>query len=302
VAGGGAPQNCDFSVGGAVCTTTCNGKTDQDPTKDPDYKTFKDLYTCISDKCVIQLGACEADPVCEQCFGENAPDYCFNVDTFDAIIDCTMCSCTDRKDTLYCSEKGSTPSKPSDHENVAPKECSPAETIKGSNAVISFSKCTDFDQVGMMVTDFDNDNFGELDTFEACCHAFKEIANHGGHTALGCMKILNNAMINPTINDDRPDAPKEAIKALATFLYHDAEGFCDCAKQASSDCPLCPSFMQFKTLLYESLDACQSLDEIDCDAWNEFYMPCQQNLVDQFKVADFSKKEQCRSLTVVQPL
>jgi hypothetical protein len=68
VAGGGAPGDCDFSVAGEVCAKTCDGtKPNTDPSKDPDYKSFKDLYSCIEDKCVIQLGACNDDDVCKKC-------------------------------------------------------------------------------------------------------------------------------------------------------------------------------------------------------------------------------------------
>jgi hypothetical protein len=108
------------------------------------------------------------------------------------------------------------------------------------------------------------------------------------------MQILSNAIKKPVGDKNNPNAPKEAISALASSLYHDAEGFCDCSKRASADCPLCPSFLSFKTLLYESLDACQSLDEIDCDAWNEFSLPCQTNIRDQFTTIDFNKNEQCK--------
>jgi hypothetical protein len=56
---------------------------------------------------------------------------------------------------------------------------------------------------------------------------------------------------------------------------------------------MCPSFQKFKTLLYESMDACKALDEIDCDAWAEFWQPCKNNLESNFGKSDFSTKEQC---------
>lgn len=70
VAGGGSPGDCDFSVAGEVCTekTTCEGtKPNIDPSEDPEYKSFKELYSCIEDKCIIQMSACEADPTCTTC-------------------------------------------------------------------------------------------------------------------------------------------------------------------------------------------------------------------------------------------
>jgi hypothetical protein len=51
--------------------------------------------------------------------------------------------------------------------------------------------------------------------------------------------------------------------------------------------------MNFKTLLYESMDACQSLDEIDCDAWKEFFPKCRENLQRAKGSVDFSKPDQC---------
>ena len=103
------------------------------------------------------------------------------------------------------------------------------------------------------------------------------------------MQILVNA-----INEDyRPGEPTEAISQLASLLYNEGSTFCDCAKKASDECPLCPSFYNFKTLLYESLDACQSLDMIDCDAWNEFQEPCKVNLMAKFGSVNLGAEEQC---------
>jgi len=143
-----------------------------------------------------------------------------------------------------------------------------------------------------MVTDFDQNNFGDLDKFESCAHSFST-EGHGGHTALGCLQILVNAMNGASSVESKDTTPIDAIKALAMSLYKDGEHFCDCAKTASDKCPLCPSFLNFKTLLYESLDACQALDEIDCDAWKEFYPPCQTNMADKFGTLNFNKEEQC---------
>jgi hypothetical protein len=84
IVGSGAPSDCDFPMAGDDCEKTCEGKPTEDPTDDPDYKSFKELFNCISDKCVIQLGACKEDPVCERCFVEDAPEYCYGVDDFNA--------------------------------------------------------------------------------------------------------------------------------------------------------------------------------------------------------------------------
>ncbi|KAG7364629.1 hypothetical protein IV203_037831 [Nitzschia inconspicua] len=297
IAGGGSPSDCDFSVAGDVCTKTCDGsKPNVDPESDPDYQSFKDLYTCIEEKCVIQLGACKDDPSCKDCFTEDAPDYCYGVDTFVAVIDCTMCSCTDKSSSEYCSEKSGpgrfVPPTPIDPDESKPKACTPKETMAGASAIMDFSKCSDLDEVGILISDFDQNNFGQLDAFETCAHSFRDDANHGGHTAMGCMNILKSAITNPIV-DSNSDAPKEAISALAKNLYEHGESFCDCARKSSDACPLCPSFMSFKTILYESIDACQSLDDIDCDSWNEFWKPCKDNMMTEFSSSDFSSKDQC---------
>lgn len=298
IVGSGAPSDCDFPVAGGDCEKTCEGKPTTNPTDDPDYKSFKELSNCIAEKCIIQLGACRADSVCEQCFVEDAPDYCYGVDSFNAVLECTLCSCTDRADKDVCTKKdgpGSMlpPSDNRDDENSSPKKCSGAETMKGAKAVMDFSECAKMDDIGVMVIDFDQSNFGQLDQFETCAHEYTQQSNHGGHTALGCMQVLFNAMTNPVAPENDKNPPLEAISALAKDLYQNAEKFCDCAKKSSDDCPLCPSFMSFKTLLYESLDACSALDEIDCDAWGEFWKPCKNNLEGEYGKSDLKTRDQC---------
>jgi hypothetical protein len=196
----------------------------------------------------------------------------------------------------YCTKKpagGGNVPKDKDNDNAKPQACTPKEIMAGTKSVMSYSECANVDEIGAMITDFDQNNFGQLDAFETCAHSFTDEDNHGGHTALGCMQILYNAMTNPTVKDNS-DAPKEAISALAKDLYQNAEVFCGCSKDASEQCPLCPSFKSFKTLLFESLDACQALDEIDCDAWSEFWKPCKENLESEFSKSDFKSKEQCK--------
>eukprot|EP00531_Pseudo-nitzschia_arenysensis_P006046 CAMPEP_0116126648 /NCGR_PEP_ID=MMETSP0329-20121206/6440_1 /TAXON_ID=697910 /ORGANISM="Pseudo-nitzschia arenysensis, Strain B593" /LENGTH=867 /DNA_ID=CAMNT_0003620737 /DNA_START=148 /DNA_END=2751 /DNA_ORIENTATION=+ len=295
IAGGGSPGDCDFSVAGDVCDKTCDSKKPNvDPSRDPEYKEFKDLYSCIESKCVVQLGACEEDTECNKCFDPDAPDYCYGVEKFVAVVDCTMCSCTDKSFSDFCTTKSGpgqvTPPAAPD-KNVV-KDCTPKETMDGTQAIMDYSSCANLDSVSLLVTDFDQNNFGQLDAFETCAHSFRDEENHGGRTALSCMQILKNAITNP-ITDSNKKAPKEAISALASSLYDHGASFCDCSKKASDACPLCPSFMNFKTILYESIDACQSLDAIDCDSWSEFWRPCKDNLEAEYGSSDFSSKDQC---------
>lgn len=178
LAGGGSPMSCDFPVAGNACESTCSGKPNDGPDSDPDYKEFKDLYNCIEDKCTIQVGTCENDPNCKACMAEENEDYCYGNDNFVAVIDCTMCRCTDRVGSDFCSSKLS-PGKAYDNApdnngrmpDGFPRPCSGEETMKGSDAVLTFGKCTNFDQVDMLVTNYDQNHFGELDRFESCAHS-----------------------------------------------------------------------------------------------------------------------------------
>lgn len=295
LADGGSPMDCTFSVAGESCERTCTGKSNVDPTNDPEYKTYKELYTCIQEKCLIQVGVCMAEETCAPCFAEDSPDYCFANDSFTAVIDCGLCKCTDTWGD-FCATKKASPGAviPSNTDEPDKKPCTSAETLQGSNAVLKFSSCTNFDEVAMMVTDFDQNNFGDLDTFEACAHSYNNDPGHGGKTAMFCMKILYDAIKANASDDDDFTSPKEAISALASLVYNNAQEFCECANDASELCPLCPSFIHFKTLLYESLDACKSLDEIDCAAWSEFYPKCKTNLETAFDRVDFKSKSQCK--------
>jgi hypothetical protein len=302
IAGGGAPMSCDFSVAGKACAQeTCNGKANVTPS-DEKYKAFKGMYGCIEEKCTIQVGVCEKEDACNLCLSEEKDDFCYGNDSFLALVDCTMCSCTERKNSEFCQTKLNPAVLPGKQSNDngrmpdgSPRACSPGETMKGSNAVLTFAQCTNLDQVSMLVNDYDENQFGLLDQFEACAHSYQFSEDHGGHTALGCMSILENASHKP---DEGAEKYAEAIAALADHLYHNAGEFCECASIASADCPLCSSFVHVKTLLYESLDACNSLDEIDCAAWAEFYAPCKRNLEQAFGAVDFNKEDACTAPSV----
>lgn len=309
IADGGAPQACDFPVNGADCDKSCDGRPDKAVQNDPQYKGYMDLLSCLKDKCLIQVGACEMEQSCKPCMMDDPPGYCFVNQNYNALIDCALCHCTpeESRPKEFCSEKASPGAAAgkakAEKENEAKKDktgvgkqCNADQTLKGSAAVMKFATCSSVDEVAAMVTNFDENHFGALDAFESCAHSFSNDAMHGGKSALDCMRILNNAMTNPG-TDDMPDAPVEAIKSLATHLYDNAENFCSCATDAQKECPLCDSFLHFKTLLYETLDACKALDEIDCDAWNNFYespnSSCKKNIVEKFDKVDFDNKNQC---------
>lgn len=100
-------------------------------------------------------------------------------------------------DSFFCDEKKAPgiiiPTPKKGGQELQPVQCTPAETLAGSSALLDFSKCMDYNKTSMMMTNFDTNNFGDLDTFEACAHSFRDNSNHGGHTALGCLQILVHA-------------------------------------------------------------------------------------------------------------
>ena len=104
--------------------------------------------------------------------------------------------------------------------------------MKGSEAVLTFGGCTNFDQISLLVKNYDSNKFGLLDQFESCSHGFSASPDHGGHTALGCMQILVNAMNGASEEDDGADGEMaDSIAALAELLYHNAGDFCECASK-----------------------------------------------------------------------
>ena len=332
LAAGGSPTDCSFHLGGTVdsCPNTCDSSRPDTNINDPNYKSYKDMEACIEKKCLIQVGSCAQDGSCSECMQDESPDFCYANDNFNALIDCSMCSCTESR-PLYCESKdsaansktaSSSGSSAASHEgNAKPASgaatagsatggtavCGPQETLKGTNALLTFSECAQVDQMMAMVTDFDNDNFGALDLFEECAHTYQKEPMHGGKNALDCMKILHNIIIEESEEEDAPkknigkdskggELPEKvavAISTLATHLYRDAESFCECSSGVNKETPMCSSFINFKTLLYESVDACISLDQIDCAAWEEFYTPCKQNLIQMFDTVNFDNRAQC---------
>lgn len=288
-ASGGSPMKCEFSVKDG-CDNTCFGKTDEDPTKDPDYKEYKTLKVCLEKNCVIQTKSCEQDDKCKVCLQEVIPDSCNALELFNSVLDCAVCQCTDRKGSDACMnnlspEKKLTPS--GGKEKKAEAECTPIQIMEGGSALQTFNGCTNFDKMVMMLTDFNSNEFGDLDKFEECAHNYEGRKDHGGKTALECLQILVDTVDGKEDDESKGDDKAKTIEALATELYKHSESFCDCAKKSSEQCPLCPSFFNFKTLLYESLDACQALDEIDCPSWEEFYTPCYNNILKKDSSVDF---------------
>jgi len=297
IASGGAPLKCQFPVGGDECEDTCMGQADEDPstvTDDEDYDSYEQMEECIDAKCLIQLASCELDYTCYGCMVEDAPAYCYSNYKFNAMVQCTLCQCVpdlENEDGFeeYCESND----KEHDKETGETPECTAEQSRQGVMAAFNYTMCSTVEFSSMFSTDFDNDHFGRLDAFENCATTYTNEAYHGGKTALDCMRILQTAIDSPTDDGDATD-PVDAISRMAYELYTDGENFCDCSAQASEDCPLCQGFKNFKTILYESVDACRALDQIDCAAWSEFSTPCMLNMEAKFGNAAFTSETQCQ--------
>jgi hypothetical protein len=208
------------------------------------------------------------------------PRYCFDLDVFNDLVDCSLCSCAHDSKMEFSMNREIHNDKKKIGQDPP---CSPHETLSGSSVILEFSQCTasSFDEISMNVIQFDQNNFGDLDTFEACAHGYLAIDNHDGRTALQCLAILANAMNGAAaqIIQVYDSVLMDSISALAKLLYENGQFFCDCAERANKDCPLCPSFHNFKTLVHESVDACKALNEIDCAAWSKFFEPCRKQML-----------------------
>ena len=323
IAAGGSPTDCTVPLGGLIpnCPNTCDKSRPDTDITDPNYKSYKDMEACIEKSCVIQVGACSKEESCAACMQETTPDYCFADVNFNALVDCSMCSCTEKR-PAYCdaksageetwngsnaaSHQGTVKVKPAPDSSGSGSAmgkgaaCTPDQTLKGTTALDKFDKCADMSKMVTMLTDFDNDNFGKLDVFEACAKTFATEKMHGGKKAMDFMRILDDITQDDVGNDKGggllPDNVAIAVAEIGYQLYYNGQGFCDCIVEVNQIAPMCNSFTGFKTLLYEAIDACKSLDNIDCAALDEFYSTCKTNLSREFSNPGFESSdsnEQC---------
>lgn len=277
IAFGGAPTDCHFSVGGNYCENTCNGQSNSNKNDDDD-KMNQELEKCAKTKCPIQYGECQSDAMnCAPCIKDTTGlPFCLTNEKFLTLVQCVRCSCTHEKDEAACQ---------SDKDNSDNIECDSAQSLHGTDALLKYTKCSNIDDELAMFKDWHEDQFGKLDDFEECAH---EYSSNGVGKALDCMNILAGI-----VNDNEENEENPAILSIAKQLYSDPEGICDCSVEANKLCPNCDKFLRFKTLLHETLDACQSVDEVDCNAWEDFSVPCQSNVRAKFGSLDFSQYQQC---------
>eukprot|EP00554_Chaetoceros_debilis_P001716 CAMPEP_0194085068 /NCGR_PEP_ID=MMETSP0149-20130528/16204_1 /TAXON_ID=122233 /ORGANISM="Chaetoceros debilis, Strain MM31A-1" /LENGTH=889 /DNA_ID=CAMNT_0038767871 /DNA_START=1 /DNA_END=2670 /DNA_ORIENTATION=- len=304
ISSGSSPMDCDFPVSGDDCKLTCDGIPNRNPEDDKKYRGYHQMVNCINEKCLIQLETCAKDSVCSSCIvSDPPPSYCLALDLYNALVFCTECNCVPDIDQeekkKFCNEKSRDP-----HENDGDgadnddgtsgqaETCSFQDFLDGTDALIDYGMCSGIDATYALVTEFDNENFGMIDEFEKCATAYHE--NKYSNNALDCMRILQNAIDKPVKDPNRKDVPTSAISALARDLMKNGEAFCDCSAKASHTAPACKDFTRFKTLLYESLDGCRALDQIDCPAWGEFFKPCKENLEEKFGISfDLREKKTC---------
>jgi hypothetical protein len=280
IAEGGAPMTCTFPIGGAFCDNTCTGKDSEEAIwEDDTWQSYEDLEKCLEETCVIQLGVCKNDQQgCLPCLvNDDPPGFCYTSDNYNALVDCSICHCADEKPE-YCIDNGA-------NNNDSYQACTSPQTLAGASAIFDYSKCSNIDGVEAMMADWDDNHFGALDRFEECSHTFANQYANGGKTAMDCMRILKSIL------DSTSEKP--AVINIANDLYKTGEDFCNCASASHKKTPPCKDFLHFKVLLWESLDACVALDEIDCSAWSEFYDPCKSKMLDKFTSINFENREQC---------
>lgn len=309
IASGGAPMDCTFPVAGGTqgCELTCNGRKNVDPDQDQKYQGYHKMVNCIEQKCLIQVESCKRDFVCNSCLSDNTYAYCLASDVYNALVFCTECNCVEDIDPdekkRFCEKKSRDKNEDfsnvddvfndDDNQSGVIRTCSFEDFMSGTDAVIQYSECSGIDSMVSLITDFDPDNFGMLDAFERCASEY--VSNKQTKSALDCFRILEKAIDNPSVNS-KDNALLAAISALANDLLHDGQHFCDCSVAASRNTPVCKDFIHFKTLLYESVDGCRALDAVDCDAWDEYYKPCQDNLIKKYRKINFKDTRQCKSV------
>jgi len=280
LASGGAPMSCSFPLGGNQCQNTCDGSNPApapiDPEPDPDEDDEEQTQLrCIAEHCSIQSAACLADiSGCALCIsGVESPFFsCSTNSKFNALTKCEQCFCVEGMESACDGQSGG-------------NTCSGMEIFGGGQAVADWQTCTDIGDATNLFKAWDENNFGKLDDFEACAHSYHDDSNHGGHKASDCMQILLDTAMSDI--DDMPNA-------IAAELYTNPQGMCDCSSEAWTTLPNCNTFTNYKTLVHETLDACTSLDWIDCDAWTEFSNTCEPRLKQEFNNnVDFYKTKQC---------
>ena len=271
IASGRAPAECNFSVGGQYCENTCISSNEEKKEMSDEERN------CAEAKCPIQFGSCSTDTEsCGKCLDDSSLSFCTSNDKFISLSSCMQCSCSSSENDPKCQTNR-------DDDNL---KCSAQQTLQGMKSLSMYSECSKIDDELALVKEWDENQFGKLDQFEECAHNF---AKSKAGSAMACMSILASIVRTNEQSEDNP-----AILSIAQQLYSDPESLCECTSSTNKMCPDCTKFLKFKTLLHETLDACNAVDEVDCDSWEEFSSPCQNNLRAKFGSIDFSQAQQCK--------
>jgi len=281
---GTASNECTFPIGGKMCENTCDKKMDEVDTGDNQDNEVdaEEFGKCMSEKCLVQMGICTNDAIhCSTCLGMWKPTYCYTNTNYMNVIDCGMCNCLEGNEE-ECERREKKSKK------FSPKslpECTQTQNIEGGGSLIEWASCAEVGSVSSLLTDWDENNFGGIDSFEACAHEYNSDPKKSNRTALECTQILVDIMASPTEMD--------VVESITAKLYTDAPALCDCTYDAYDKAPLCKDFARLRTILHETLDACNALDQIDCPAWEEFSIPCKKKMEAKFNKIDFKDKKQC---------
>jgi hypothetical protein len=84
------------------------------------------------------------------------------------------------------------------------------------------------------------------------------------------------------------------VSQISAQLYTDPQGFWDCTSASFQSTPHCSSFNSYNAFIHEGIDACNSLDEIDCATWSQYSNECKNNLQAEFGTINFEgSNKQC---------
>mmetsp|Transcript_17855 Transcript_17855/g.35650 ORF Transcript_17855/g.35650 Transcript_17855/m.35650 type:complete len:894 (+) Transcript_17855:145-2826(+) len=284
MAHGTANNECTFPIGGNMCDNTCDKSMEETETGDHgnDEVDVEKFGMCMNEKCSVQLGICSNDAIhCSPCLGQIKQSYCYTNTNYKNIIMCGMCSCLEGNEE-ECEKRQKSSKKFSP---ATLPGCTQTDNNAGAGSLLKWSVCGGVGSVSSLLTDWDENDFGGIDSFEACAHEYNLAPKSSNRTALECTQILVDTIASPDEMD--------VVESITGKLYADAPALCDCTYDAYQKAPLCKDFVKLRTIMHETLDACNALDQIDCPAWEEYAGPCKTKMEAKFKKIDFKDKKQC---------
>jgi len=195
------------------------------------------------------------------------------------------------------------------------RSCKMPELEQGWQAVSDMSSCLEHSDMSTYATndldpydpslwynrpelctgDFD---WQELDDFELCAQEYQKLQHNEERPlseaalskAAECMVKFAKAVPDPS---DELESSDELVERLGIMVYYfGSSGFCDCAVGYQS-VPKCGDFSDFQSVVEESWEACDALDQIDCPYLAYYVNACIDTLERQFGLIDLSDPDQC---------